>query len=154
MRPVKGQGLRLAIPKGAAPQTIIKSDSVYLIPWGNELLVGVTTEPDAGFDESPTDAAREMLLKAAVEIIPASSAGANVIGHWAGLRPQNPAKAHRPIMGAHPKIPNVFLCTGHYKTGIGMAPLVSKLMSDLILQHPAPQLAPFVPHSHPISTSR
>jgi glycine oxidase len=147
IRPAKGQGLALQMPHGVRVETIIKSESIYLIPWeeAGEILVGSTTEPEAGFDETPTPAAREALLAGAAGIIPGLK-GAVVLRHWTGLRPQNPAKRHPPIMGPHPKIGNLFLCAGHFKTGIGMSPLVSQLMATTILTGALPpQLAPFRP---------
>jgi glycine oxidase len=147
IRPAKGQGLALQMPHGVRVETIIKSESTYLIPWdeAGEILVGSTTEPEAGFDETPTLAARDALLAGAAAIIPGLK-GAVLLRHWTGLRPQNPAKRHPPIMGPHPQIPNLFLCAGHFKTGIGMSPLVSRLMADTILTgNLAPQLAPFRP---------
>lgn len=150
IRPAKGQGLALQKPAGVRLETIVKSESIYLIPWnhapGGEILVGSTTEPEAGFDETPTPAARETLLAGAAGIVPGLK-DAVVLRHWAGLRPQNPAKRHPPIMGPHPRIANLYVCTGHFKTGIGLAPLVSRLMSATILGGAvAPPLLPFNPH--------
>jgi len=144
IRPVKGQAMRLLPPAGVRLDLIIKSGPTYLIPWDDEILLGSTTEPDAGFDESSTPVARENLLAAAAGIFP-PLAEAKVLGHWAGLRPQTPAKPHAPIMGPHPEIPNLYLCTGHYKTGIGLAPLVSDLMNKLITQGSSPGLDTFRP---------
>ena len=136
IRPAKGQGLALQRPTGVGLETIVKSESIYLIPWngdtGSEILVGSTTEPEAGFDETPTAEARETLLAGAAGIVPGLK-GAVVLRHWTGLRPQNPAKRHPPIMGRHPKITNLFVCTGHFKTGIGLAPVVSRLMCETIV---------------------
>jgi glycine oxidase len=149
IRPAKGQGLALQMPHGLLLETIIKADSIYLIPWeeSGEVLVGSTTEPEAGFDETPTLAARETLLAGAAGIIPGLK-GAVVLRHWSGLRPQNPAKRHPPIMGPHPMIPNLFLCAGHFKTGIGMSPLVSRLMCETILSGTvAAALMPFAPRA-------
>jgi glycine oxidase len=147
LRPAKGQGLALRIPHGLRLETIVKAESIYLIPWSDsgEILVGSTTEPEAGFDETPTPAARAILLAGAAGIVPGLK-GAIVLRHWSGLRPQNPAQRHPPIMGPHPNIANLFFCTGHFKTGIGLAPLVSRAMAESILSGTlAPQLTPFCP---------
>ena len=149
IRPVKGQGLALAPPPGFQLDTIIKSDSIYLVPWMNnapaEILVGSTTEPDADFDESPTTEARDFLLAGAIALIPALK-NARILRQWTGLRPQNPAKRHPPIMGPHPAIPNLYICTGHFKTGLGLAPIVSRMMAGTIAQDAlAPELAEFNP---------
>src|SRR5205823_5324057 len=118
----QGQGLALRPAAQEFPvPMIIKSGSIYLIPWQekNEVLVGSTTEPEAAFDETPTAKARETLLASAMEIFPAL-ADAKILRHWAGLRPQNPVKGHAPLMERLAE--NLYVCAGHYKTGIGMAP--------------------------------
>ena len=149
LRPAKGQGLALQMPPGVRLETIVKAESIYLIPWtgaaGGEILVGSTTEPEAGFDETPTAEARHTLLAGAAGIVPGLK-DAVVLRHWTGLRPQNPAQRHPPIMGRHPKLANLFVCTGHFKTGLGLAPLVSRLMSATILSGTvAEPLLPFSP---------
>jgi glycine oxidase len=145
VRPAKGQGLALRRPPNVHFTAILKSGPIYLVPWDSEILVGSTTELQAAFDESPTPAARELLLAGAAAILPALK-NAPILRHWAGLRPQNPAKGHPPIMGPHPSIQNLFLCTAHFKTGIGMAPLVSHLMARAILEgSPPTELSPFLP---------
>jgi glycine oxidase len=147
VRPAKGQGLALQLPHGVRVETIIKSEKIYLIPWeaAGEVLVGSTTEPEAGFDEMPTAAGRQTLLEGAGGIM-AGLRHAIVLRHWAGLRPQNPAKRHPPIMGPHPRIGNLFICAGHFKTGIGLSPRVSRLMSEMILMGKvAGELEAFLP---------
>jgi glycine oxidase len=145
VRPVKGQGLALQKPAGVRLDMIVKSEKIYMIPWDGELLVGSTTEPDAGFDEKTTADGRHFLRQGASHILPGLK-DAVVLRHWAGLRPQNPARRHPPIMGRHPTLQNLFVCTGHFKTGIGLAPLVSRLMARVILQNELPpELAPFTP---------
>ena len=147
VRPAKGQGLALQMPHAVRLDGIVKADSTYLIPWTDrgEILVGSTTEPEAGFDETPTPEASAQLLAGALGILPGLR-DAVVLRHWAGLRPQNPAKRHPPIMGPHPQLPNLFLCTAHFKTGIGLAPLVSQLVTQAILSGNLPErLVPFLP---------
>lgn len=147
IRPAKGQGIALRLPPGVHLKMIVKSGPIYLVPWDEEILVGSTTEPEAGFDELPTSDARALLSRGAAGIMPAL-AGAEILRHWAGLRPQNPAKGHLPLMGPHPAIAGLYVCTGHFKTGIGMAPLASRLMAEAILTGNAPtKLNPFLPRA-------
>jgi glycine oxidase len=145
MVPAKGQGLALRRPAGVTLGRIVKMGTTYVIPWDEEILVGSTTEPEAGFDEAPTEAGREKLLAGAEAIVPGLQ-GAEVLRHWAGLRPENPEKPHPPVMGVHPRISNLYVCTGHYKTGIGLAPLVSMDMSTMVVERRSTsRLAPFHP---------
>lgn len=61
----------------------------YAIPRRDgHILIGSTLEHE-GFDKTPTDIALESLKASAVELIPAL-ADAEVVGHWAGLRPGSP----------------------------------------------------------------
>jgi glycine/D-amino acid oxidase-like deaminating enzyme len=131
IRPVKGQGI--ALRPSTMPPLIVKSGTIYLVPWAQkiELLLGSTTEPDAGFDETPTPAARESLLVGAARTLPAL-ANSEVLRHWAGLRPQNSAKGHPPVMARVE--PNLYVCAGHFKTGIGMAPASARRMVQMMLE--------------------
>ena len=141
-RPAKGQALMLATPQPLISH-IVKRGTTYLVPWQDHILVGSTTEPEAGFDESTVPAAIETLRQDAIAILPAL-ASAPVVRSWAGLRPDAPK--HRPIMGPIPGHPQVFVCAGHYKTGIGMSPLVSRLIADFLTTGIVPpQLADFLP---------
>jgi len=145
VRPAKGQGIAVKAPATLHLDTIVKSETIYLIPWDGEILVGSTTEPEAGFNEAVTEKARTTLATGAAALIPALK-DAPVLRQWAGLRPENPAKRHPPIMGAHPEVPNLFVCTGHFKTGIGLSPRVSRLMAASIADGtPGSELAPFAP---------
>jgi glycine oxidase len=131
VRPVKGQGVSVERPAGLELETIVKWGSIYVIPWEEEVLIGATTEAEAGFDEVPTEAARAALLAGAAEMVPGLR-GAKVLRHWAGLRPQRVVKGHAPFMGRC-GAENLWVCAGHYKTGIGMAPEASRVMVEMIL---------------------
>jgi glycine oxidase len=145
VRPAKGQGIAVAMPASPPLTTLIKSGPIYLIPWDDEIFIGSTTEPEAGFDETPTETARQKLLAGAAAIIP-QLADAPILRHWAGLRPQNPHKPHFPLMGPVPRFTNLFLSTGHYKIGIALAPLASKLVAECIVENRVPpDLTPFLP---------
>jgi glycine oxidase len=141
--PAKGQALALQPPLAFSLPHIVKFGPTYLIPRADRILIGSTTEPEAGFDETPTNTARTDLLTRAAAIFP-ELAAAKILDHWAGLRPDAPD--HQPLMGKLPNHPNIFIAAGHYKTGIALAPLVSQLMTTLILdQTVPPELTPFSP---------
>jgi glycine oxidase len=154
VRPAKGQGIALRVPSTLQVESIVKSEKIYLVPWdgetrgndagGREILVGSTTEPEAGFNEEPTDKARTLLLDGATALVPALK-GAAILRQWAGLRPENPAKKHPPIMGVHPDVENLYVCTGHFKTGIGLSARVSTLMAGLIIGGEVSELEGFMP---------
>jgi len=127
--PVKGQALLLRVRKEVLTH-IVKSGMIFLVPWQDgRILVGSTTEPEAGFDTTNTAEGIHFLLQGATQIAPALKAAA-VERVWAGLRPTGPK--HRPVMGKSPAFDNAFVCAGHFKIGIGLAPLAGKFMAELI----------------------
>ena len=127
--PVKGQALLLRV-RNEVITHIVKSGMIFLVPWQDgRILVGSTTEPEAGFDTTNTAEGVHFLLQGATQIAPALKAAA-VERVWAGLRPTGPK--HRPVMGKSPAFDNAFVCAGHFKIGIGLAPLAGKFMAELI----------------------
>ncbi len=84
IKPVRGQALLLEMDRPVIGR-IIKMNKIYLVPWGQRILVGSTTEPEAGFDCSTTPQGIEMLLAGARELVPALR-DARLIKTWAGLR--------------------------------------------------------------------
>jgi D-amino-acid dehydrogenase len=67
---------------------------------------------------------------------------------WAGLRPATPDGL--PLLGAHPRLPGVYLATGHGMLGVTLAPASAALLAPLVLEdRAAPELAPFDPARKP-----
>ncbi|MGC9258777.1 MAG: NAD(P)/FAD-dependent oxidoreductase [Phycisphaerae bacterium] len=127
--PAKGQALLLRV-RQAVIGHIVKSGKIFLVPWPDgQILVGSTTEPEAGFDVTNTAEGLNFLLHGAMAIVPALKS-AVVERVWAGLRPNGPKR--RPVIGKSPALDNVFICAGHFKIGVGLAPLSGQLMAELI----------------------
>lgn len=128
--PVKGQALLMRSNRPVIGH-IIKNGALFLVPWPDgRILVGSTTEPEAGFDVSNTAAGVAFLAHGAIETCPAL-AGARIESVWAGLRPTGPKR--QPILGPLPNWPRVFICAGHFKVGIGMAPRSADIMTRWLL---------------------
>ncbi|MGN6370693.1 MAG: NAD(P)/FAD-dependent oxidoreductase [Phycisphaerae bacterium] len=141
--PAKGQAIALSVPPGLHLRHIVKDGPTYLLPWTQEILVGSTTEPEAAFNEDPTPEARQDLHRRAAALFP-ELAHSKIRRHWAGLRPDAPH--HAPIVGPFPHRLNTFVAGGFYKTGIGLAPLIAKLVTSMILNNTIPpELLPFLP---------
>jgi glycine oxidase len=130
VRPVRGQLLHLAW-NGPPLRRITWSERCYLVPWEDgRLLVGATVE-DVGFDERTTAAGVRDLIEAACEIVPhARTAG--FLAAKAGLRPATPDGL--PMIGASGVIPNLMYATGHYRSGVLLAPLTAELVADAMLE--------------------
>ena len=141
--PAKGQAIALSIPPALHLRHIVKDGTTYLVPWPEEILVGSTTEPEAGFDETPTPEARDDLHQRAAAMFP-ELANSKILRHWAGLRPDAPH--HTPIVGPISAHPRTYIATAFFKTGIGLAPLVGKFVAKMIIEERVPEeLRPFQP---------
>ena len=130
VKPMKGQMLLLSA-QGVPLQRILLKNHHYLVPRRDgRILVGSTLE-DTGFEKSTTAAARDGLLQAALEMVPAL-AHSPVEHHWAGLRPGSPQGV--PYIGEHPGISGLFVCSGHFRNGIVLGPASARLAVDLMLE--------------------
>ncbi|MBP5097835.1 glycine oxidase ThiO [Pseudomonas protegens] len=132
VEPVKGQ---MILYKCAADflSCMVLAKGRYAIPRRDgHILVGSTLEHE-GFDKTPTVSALESLKASAVELIPAL-AEAEVVGHWAGLRPGSPEGI--PYIGPVPGFAGLWLNCGHYRNGLVLAPASCQLFCDLLLGNP------------------
>ena len=127
--PVKGQVILLR-PRTPLFKRLLKRGKTYLIPTASgDVLVGSTSEPEAGFDEQPTLSAREQLVEAACEIVPALR-DATFVEQWVGLRPQTDSRS--PHVGPVPNVASLFVAAGHFKIGIAMAPVLGNLTRQML----------------------
>jgi glycine oxidase len=127
--PVKGQMLLLSA-QSLQLKTMILKDNRYIIPRRDgRVLVGSTLE-SSGYDKSTTETARTDLMQAAAEMIPAL-AECPVEHQWAGLRPGTQDGV--PYIGEHPGMAGLFVCAGHFRNGLVLAPASARLAADLML---------------------
>jgi len=132
VRPIRGQMLRL-LPPDPLPWTLVSDhDGRYLVPRINgSILVGSTME-DVGYDEAVTEEGRELLARAAAELIPELEES-RIVEAWAGLRPIS--ADNLPILGPDPEMEGLFYATGHGRNGVLFAPLVGRAVAELVLRH-------------------
>ena len=129
VRPVRGQLLQLRFPEPPLSR-VIWGTAGYLVPWEDgSVLVGATVE-DAGFDERITAAGVRHLLESAMKLVPAVGA-ATFDGARAGLRPATADEL--PIIGRSSTMRGVYYATGHYRSGVLLAPLTAAMIADLVL---------------------
>lgn len=130
IEPVRGQMLVYNTPPGTIHRMILHQ-SRYLIPRRDgRVLVGSTLEYD-DFEKIVTDEARLSLQKSAELLAPILN-NSVVEHHWAGLRPGSPGG--RPFIGRHPSLTNTYVCSGHFRNGLVLAPASARLMVDLMLE--------------------
>ncbi len=129
MHPVRGQMLLLHL--AAAPlQGILEIEErhFYVVPRDDgHILIGSTEEHDSGFRKRNTAEAVARLAEQALRWVPAL-AGATLVRCWAGLRPGTPDR--RPFMGRVPGLEDLWAVTGHFRTGLTVAPVVADIAAD------------------------
>ena len=124
---MRGQLLRLLAAR-ANIRRVLWGRSCYLVPWGDEVLVGATME-EAGFDGRATVAGVTHLCTAAQAVIP-ELADATFSEVRVGLRPGSPDGL--PLIGASTRAPGLVYATGHFRHGALLAPLTADLVSQII----------------------
>ncbi len=122
--PVKGQMLSLQGPREAL-QRVIFGPGTYLVPREDGLLVvGATSEPEAGFDEGLTPTGQRQLQAGIAELLPEASSWPPM-ERWWGFRPHTPDEG--PLLGAGP-IPGLWLAAGHHRNGVLLAAITAELL--------------------------
>ena len=134
VRPVKGQVLRLTVPKPYAPflsrtvRAVVRGSHVYLVPRENgELVVGATSE-EQGWDTTVTAGGVYELLRDAHELVPGITE-LPLTETRAGLRPASPDNA--PLLGPS-GLDGLLLATGHYRNGVLLTPVTGDVMAEVL----------------------
>ncbi|MEB3332679.1 MAG: FAD-dependent oxidoreductase [Synechococcaceae cyanobacterium] len=123
--PVKGQMLSLQGPIGAL-QRVVFGPGTYLVPREDGLLVvGATSEPEAGFSEGLTPFGQQRLEAGIAALLPEAS-GWPPMERWWGFRPCTPDQG--PLLGPGP-IDGLWLCTGHHRNGVLLAAISAELLA-------------------------
>jgi glycine oxidase len=140
LRPVKGQLLRLRGPRLLT--RVVRTPEVYLVPREDgELLVGATME-EMGFDVTATAGPVMDLLRCAWEVLPGIY-DLELVEVSAGLR--SAVDDHLPVVG-ETEIEGLFVASGHFRSGVLLAPATAYHLSRWILEGlPPRELEPFTP---------
>ena len=134
IEPVRGQMLLFKARPGLL-QHVILQNGTYLIPRADgHVLVGSTLE-HVGFDKRTTELAKESLRKRALNILP-GLANAELVMHWAGLRPGSPGNI--PTIARHPQLENLYLNSGHFRYGVTMAPASARILANHLFDREQP----------------
>ncbi|MDX1367456.1 glycine oxidase ThiO [Pseudomonas sp.] len=142
VEPVKGQMILYKCGEDFLT-SIVLANGRYAIPRRDgHILIGSTLEY-LGFDKTPSEEALASLKASAVGLLPAL-ADAEVVGHWAGLRPGSPKGL--PFIGPVPGHDGLWLNCGHFRNGLVLAPASCQLLTDLLLgRKPIIDPAPYAP---------
>ena len=141
--PVRGQMLAIADPP-IPIRSVLAGGGGYLVPRADgTIAVGATEEHDAGFDARVTPAGLAELAALIARVAPSLARG-RFVEAWAGLRP---GTGHgEALIGRAPHHDNVWLATGHFRSGAQLAPATAELLAaSIIAGKPDPRLAAFDP---------
>ncbi|MET8445892.1 glycine oxidase ThiO [Streptomyces sp. NPDC005209] len=148
VRPVKGQVVRLTVPRRYAPflsrtvRAVVRGSHVYLVARENgELVVGATSE-ELGWDTTVTAGGVYELLRDAHELVPGITE-LPLTETQAGLRPGTPDNA--PLLGPT-LLDGLLLATGHFRNGVLLTPVTGDAMAHVLATGELPEVVrPFTP---------
>ena len=127
--PVKGQMVSLQGPREAL-QRVIFGPGTYLVPREDGLLVvGATSEREAGFTEGLTPCGQRQLQAGLEALLPAASQWPPM-ERWWGFRPCTTDEA--PLLGPGP-LDGLYLATGHHRNGVLLAAITAELVSACLV---------------------
>ena len=125
--PVKGQMLSLQTPRGAL-RRVIFGPGTYFVPREDGLVVvGATSERNAGFNEGLTPQGQTTLQEGIAALLP-EAINWPPMERWWGFRPCTPDEG--PLLGQSP-IAGLWLACGHHRNGVLMAGATAELITDL-----------------------
>ncbi|WP_318218216.1 glycine oxidase ThiO [Streptomyces sp. SCL15-6] len=148
VRPVKGQVLRLTMPRAHGPllsrtvRAVVRGNPLYLVPReSGELVVGATSE-ELGWDTTVTAGGVYELLRDAHELVPGITE-LPLTETRSGLRPGSPDNA--PLLGPT-GLEGLLLATGHYRNGVLLTPVTGDVMAHVLATGELPEEGrPFTP---------
>ena len=112
---------------------VINEGPNYLVPRRDgRLLVGSTVE-EVGFNLTNTEEAIRELQEFAINLIPSLS-NVSIETQWAGLRPGT--GDGWPFLGKAAERSNLYVATGHFRSGIFLAPATALVMAQLMTSQP------------------
>lgn len=138
--PCRGQMVLYRTAPGTVRHMILSSGD-YLVPRSDGRVLAGSTVEWVGFDAATTAPGIAGIRAAAARMVP-SLAGADVEMSWAGLRPGSPDEL--PSIGR--VRPGLVAATGHFRSGIMLAPVTAELVADIVEGRGAAEIArPFDP---------
>ncbi|HLB10442.1 MAG TPA: FAD-dependent oxidoreductase, partial [Gemmatimonadaceae bacterium] len=139
--PLKGE-IVFATP--APLRHVVFGGGGYIVPRGDELLIGATSH-ETGFDAGVSEAAAMSLSAIADAVLPGSAPWRpRLTRQLAGLRAVTPDLL--PIVGPDPDEASIVYACGYSRNGVLLAPLVARCVADVVCgAEPGFDLAAFSP---------
>jgi glycine oxidase len=132
VKPMKGTIVLLETPAPPTREVVATSQGSLYPRADNKVLLGATVE-DVGYDKRVTIEAVHRLIHDAVTLMPILK-NATLVTAWAGLRPYSPDTL--PFIGPIPGLLGAYAATGHFRSGILLAPVTGLLIKEIILEQP------------------
>ncbi len=129
VHPVKGQIVLLKMDERPFGPVVSRGKQYLVARQDGHVLSGSTEEPEAGFSKRSSAAGVSQLMTRAMAYVPGLSQ-ASVVGSWAGLRPGTPDD--RPYIGPVPGWPGLMAATGHYRSGLILAPATAEAVLAML----------------------
>ncbi len=140
--PIRGQMIQFDCQQ-AIFRRIINEGNRYLVCRPDGLVLAGSVEEEEGFRCETTEAAIDQIRSWALGILPALRQFP-IVSSWAGLRPA--AFDSFPYIGKAPSYDNLYIATGHFRSGLHLSPGTAVVLADLILgQTPEIDLTMFRP---------
>ena len=129
VHPVRGQMVLLQLDAPSFRQ-IVSRGKTYLVPRRDgHVLLGATEEHDSGFEKRNTPVGLSDLIGKGLQLAPGLGT-ARVAATWSGLRPGTPDE--RPYLGPIPGMDGLIAATGHFRSGLTLAPATAEVVAALI----------------------
>jgi glycine oxidase len=127
---VLGQMMAVSMPP-VRIRSIIAGGGGYIVPRSDgSVAVGATQEPEAGMDARVTPAGVRWLIDLVDRVVPSLNNG-KLEATWAGLRPAT--GNGELVAGKLPHLENVWVATGHFRSGALLGPATSHWLSQAIV---------------------
>jgi len=140
IEPVRGQIVLLQTRRSPFSH-VLQVGPRYLVPRPDGRILIGSTEERVGFVKQNTVEGVSSLLKFATSLVPGLK-DAEIERCWSGLRPGSVGDT--PLLGRVPHLDNLFVATGHFRSGLQMSPGTAVLMRQLLLrQEPGIDVTPF-----------
>jgi D-amino-acid dehydrogenase len=133
IQPGKGYSMTWSRPAvvPSAP-LVLREHSVCVTAWADGLRLGSTME-FSGYDDSLNRRRLDAIVRAARGYL-REPTGPVLLEEWFGWRPMTVDDL--PVIGAAPRLPGLWLATGHGMMGMGMSAVTGLLLADLLLGRP------------------
>lgn len=141
VRPVRGQIVSLAFLPAMLRRVVAVRGRGYVVPRLDGTVIAGSTMEHVGFDKATTVDGIARILSLASALV-TWFGEARVTGIWSGLRPDT--EDHLPLLGESASVRGLFLATGHFRSGILLAPITGDAIAELIATgRSTMNLAPF-----------